>query len=98
MVGGVLRDVEAGLEVEDRLAVLDADDAAGGEAAAVTDAVDLVQDGDRRITRPEGVSMERMRGAMVILNRPRRRHERLAGDLTTENALTVLVRRAAAKE
>ena len=52
------------LEVEDRPAVLDGDDAAGGEAAAVADPVDLVEDRHRRVARAQEVGVERVHVAV----------------------------------
>ena len=50
--------VERCLQVEDRFAVLDGNDTAGGEAPTVANAVDLVEDGNRRITGPEEVGVQ----------------------------------------
>ena len=50
----------SGLQVEDRLAVLDGDDAAGGERLAVADAVDLVEDRHGRVARAQEVGVQRV--------------------------------------
>ena len=81
--------VEAGLEVEDDLAVLDGHDASGGEALAVADAVDLVQDRHGRVARPQEVGVQGVHRPGG--HRARRGHEGLAGDLAAEDPLAVLV-------
>ena len=83
--------VEAGLEVEDRPTVLDRHDTAGREAAAVADAIDLVQDRQGRVARAQEVGVERMHQAGVLVDRAGRSDERLPGHLATEHALAVLV-------
>jgi hypothetical protein len=88
----VLGDLEAGLQVEDGLAVLDGDDAPRGERPAVADAVDLVEDGHGGVARAQEVRVQRVHHPPQ-LDRPRRRHEGLARHLPTEHALAVLVRR-----
>ena len=77
--------------------MLDPDDPAGGEALAVTDAVDLVDDRDRRIAGPQEVGVQRVHRP-VGLDRAARGHERLARDLPTEHPLAILLGRDAAKE
>ncbi len=83
--------VEAGLEVEDRPTVLDRHDTAGREAAAVADAIDLVQDRQGRVARAQEVGVERMHQAGVLVDRAGRSDERLPGHLAAEHALAVLV-------
>ena len=48
-------------EREDHLAVLDRLAAAGSEAAPVAQAVDLIDDGHRRVAAEQEIGMERMR-------------------------------------
>ena len=93
-----LGDVEAGLQVEDRPAVLDGDDPAGGEAAPVADPVDLVQDRHRRVAGAQEVGVQRVDEAVRLVDRAGRGDERLAGDLAAEHPLAVLVGRAAAED
>lgn len=50
--------MEAGLQVEDGLAVLNGDDATSGEAFAVADAVDVVQNGGSRVARTQEVGVQ----------------------------------------
>ena len=83
--------VEAGLQVEDRLAVLDGHHAAGGEALAVADSVDLVEDGDGGVARAQEVRVQRVHETVRLVDGPCRRDERLAGDLAAEHPLAVLV-------
>ncbi len=61
--------VERRREVEDRLAVLNGLDPAGGERLAVANPVDLVDDRNLWIARPEEVGVQRVDGA--ALHRPR---------------------------
>ena len=84
--------LEARLQVEDGLAVLDGHDASGGERAAVADAVDLVEDRHVGIAGPQEVGVERVDGAPG-LHGAGRRHERLAGHLAAEHPLALLVGR-----
>jgi hypothetical protein len=58
MVGTPLVDVERRRQVEDGPTVLDGDHAPGGERSTVADAVDLVEDGDARVARPEEVGVQ----------------------------------------
>ncbi len=89
--------VEAGLQVEDRLAVLDRDDTSRGEAAAVADPVDLVHDRHERVARPEEVGVQRV-DEPLRFDGACRRHQRLTGDLTAEHPLALLLRRRNAAE
>ena len=91
-------DVEAGLQVEDRPAVLDGDDAAGGEAAAVADPVDLVEDRHRRVAGAQEVGVQRVDQAARLVDRAGRGDQRLPGHLAAEHPLAVLVGRAAAED
>ena len=90
--------MEAGLQVEDRLAVLDRDDAAGGEAAAVAQPVDVVEDRRFRVAGTKEVGVQRVHEAERVLDRSGGRDEGLAGDLTAEHALAVLLRRHASEQ
>ena len=76
--------------MEDRLAVLDRDDAARGEAAAVADAVDLVDDRDARIAGPQEVGVQRVREP--AFDGAARGHQRLSRHLAAEDALALLLR------
>ncbi len=92
-----LHDLERRGQVEDRPAVLDPDHAPGGEALPVPDAVDLVDDRDRRVTGTQEVGVQRVHRA-VGLHGAARRDQRLARDLPPEHPLAVLLGRDAAKE
>ncbi len=81
--------VEARLHVVDRPAVLDRDDSPRGETAPVADAVDLVEDGGRGVTRSQEVGVQRVDA--TAFDGASRRHERLGGDLTPEGALALLL-------
>ena len=90
--------VEAGLEVEDRAAVLDRDDPAGGEAASVADPVDVVENRDERVAGAQEVGVQRVHQPTGIVDRARRRDEGLTGNLAAEHALAVLVGGTTAEE
>ncbi len=80
MLEPVLLQMVGGRHGEDRVAVLDRDHAPGGEAPAVADAVDLVDDRDRRVAGPSG----NRRAANAARGRPRRaggRDQRLTDHL-----------------
>ena len=98
MVEPRLGAVEAGLQVEDRPAVLDGHHPPGGEALAVTDAIDLVEDRYGRIAGAEEVGMERVHGSARVVDRPGGRHQRLPGHLASEHPLPVLVGGQAAED
>jgi hypothetical protein len=70
--------------VEDRLAVLLCHDSPGGERATVPDAVDVVEDGDRRVARAQEVPVKRVRDAP--LDRAAGRDEGLCGDQASKDA------------
>jgi hypothetical protein len=91
----VLDHLEGRRHVEDRLAVLAGHDPARRERAAVADAVDLVQDGRRRVPGPQEVGVQRVDGPLRR-HGPHRGDERLAGDLPAEDALLGGLRGAAA--
>ena len=81
------------------MAVLDRDHAAGGEALAVADAVDLVDDRHLRVAGEQEIGVQRMRRALRhALDGAASRDQRLADDLAAEHALPAALRRAAAKE
>ena len=92
MVSTVFVNVKAGLQIEDRLAVLDGNDAPCREAAAIADSVDLVQDRHQRVTRPQKVGVQRMHLSAWIIDGARRGDQRLTGNLAAENPLTAFVR------
>ena len=85
VVEPVLVHVEARLQVEDRLAVLDRDDASGGERLAVADAVDLVE--DRRVSGRRVAGSTRGASGRSAAARPRDRGRQC------ERQRRVLVRR-----
>ena len=80
-----LGDVERRRQVEDRLAVLDRDHTPRREAAAVADAVDVVDDRHPRVARPQEVGVQRVHVAVV--DGPSRRDQRLPRDLPAEHPL-----------
>ena len=69
--------------------MLDRDDAARREAAAVTESVDVVDDRYARIAGSQEVRVERVHEP--VLHGATRSDQRLSGDLTAEHALAVLV-------
>ena len=72
------------------------DHAPGGEALAVADAVDLVDDRHLRIAREEEIGVQRM--GSRALDRAGGRDQRLADHLAAEHALPADLRAAAAKQ
>ena len=94
----LLGGVEAGLQVEDGLTVLDGHDATRGEALAVADAVDVVEDRGHRIAGTQEVGVQRVNPTVAVIDGPRGRHQRLSGDLSAEDALTVLLGRSSAED
>ena len=89
-------DLERRAHREDRAAVLDGVHVARGEALAVANAVDLVDDRCRRITGSQEVRVQRVHEARRavagrVIDRAGRGDERLACDLATEHALALLV-------
>src|SRR5204863_5588954 len=84
-------------QCEDRLAVLDADDAARGKALAIADAVDLVDDRDRRIAGPQEIAVQRVDMAVAV-DRAGCRDQGLADDEAAEDALPADLRARAAVE
>ena len=77
--------VEGGCHGEDRLPVLDRHHAAGGKAAAVADAVDIVDDRHRGIAGAQEIAVQGMGGAAI--DRAAGRDQRLTDHLPTEHAL-----------
>src|SRR5215831_3187162 len=67
---------------QEHLAALDGLHPARGEALAVADPVDLVDDGAAHVARPQEVSVQRVRPA--ALDRPARGDQRLPDDLSSE--------------
>jgi hypothetical protein len=92
-----LLDLEARRHVEDRLAVLDGDDAPRGERPPVADAIHLVEDRQLGIAGPQEIGVERV-DSPVGLDRACRGHQRLAGHLPAEDPLVVFVRRDAPED
>ena len=80
VLGPRLEDVERRREVEDRLAVLDRHDPSRREAAAIADAIDVVD--DRHSDHPIAGST-RMR-VQSVFDRTAGRDQRLTGDLSSE--------------
>src|SRR5208282_3319627 len=94
-----LRDVERHRHGEDRAAVLDRDHAPRGEALAVADAVDLIDNGHFGIAAEQEIGVQRMRRpGRHVLDRAAGRDQRLADDLPAEHPLPARLRRAAAKK
>jgi len=85
--------VEAGLQVEDGLAVLNGDDTARREAFAVADAVDVVQDRGSRVAWTQEVGVKRMHTAVAVINRAGGGNESLTGYLATEDTLAIFLGR-----
>ena len=92
-----LRLVERAAHREDRPAVLDRLDAARGEAAAVADALDIVNDGPRGIAGQQEIAVQRVHRAAGIYG-ARRCHQRLPQHLAAEDALPAFVAAGAAEQ
>src|SRR6185312_12721334 len=88
--------VERDQHRKDWMAVLARRDAAGGEALAVTDAVDVINDRNLGIARQQEISMHRVR--RPVLDRAHGGNQRLADHLPAEHALPADLRRAAAEQ
>jgi hypothetical protein len=89
--------MEAGLQVEDGLAVLNRDNASGREAFAVSDAVDVVQDGGSRVAWTQEVCVQRVHATVTVVDGAGGSHEGLAGDLAAKDSLTIFLRRTASE-
>jgi hypothetical protein len=91
--------VERDRHGEDRVPVLDRDDAPGGEALAVADAVDLVDDRYLGVAGQQEIRVQRVRRAAAdVRHRPAGGDQRLADHLTAEHALPADLRRAATEQ
>ena len=77
--------LEGGGHVEDRLAALHRDDAAGGEAATLEVAHDAVDDRQRLVAGAHEIGVERVRGP-ALADRAHRRDQRLRDHLAAEHA------------
>src|SRR5581483_11131808 len=82
---------------KDRVTVLARGDVAGGEALAVADAVDVVDDRNFRIARQQEIGVHGMRRPAGI-DGAHGGDQRLADDLAAEHALPARLRRAAAEQ
>ena len=93
MMDSALVGLERRRHRKDGLPVLDRVDPPGGERAAVAEALDDEYRGRLGISGPQEVAVQ---GVHLILgiDRSYRRHQRLAGDVTTERALPVARLRA----
>ena len=88
--------VERDRHREDRLPVLDRDHAPRGEAPAVADAVDVVEDRHLGIARQQKLRVHRVR--RPALDRAARGDQRLADHLAAEHALPADLGAAAAEQ
>ena len=89
-------DLKRGGEVENLFAMLDGNNAARGEGAAIARMVDLIDDRDVRVAGANEIGMHGM--ADTVFNRLIGGHHRLSDHLPAENALRGFVRRYAAKQ
>jgi len=83
---------------EYRLAVLDRDDAAGGETLAVADAIDLIDDRHLGISRQQEISVQGVRRPAGNVGGAAGRNQRLPDHLSAEHALPAHLRRASAEQ
>ena len=95
MQAGFLRVIGGGHR-EDRLALLDRQDAPRGETAPVADAFDFVDDGNGRVATEQEIAMQRMRPAP--LHRAIRRDQGLRDHLPAINAFPAHERGMPAEE
>ena len=96
MLEALLGHLERRRHVEDRLAVLDRDDAAVAEALAVARELDLVDDRRIDVARHEEVRVQRVH--VAILDGVARGRQRLAEHLAAEHARAAQVAALAAKD
>jgi hypothetical protein len=82
--------VERRRQGEDRASMLDGDNPAGGEGAAVANAVDCVDNRNGGIAGAQEIRMQGVDRALFGYRSPGR-DESLTGDLTSEYALQVLI-------
>ena len=90
--------MEAGLQIEDGLTVLDGHHAASGETAPVANAVDLVEDRRGRVAGAQEVSVQRVDPSVLVVDRARGRDQRLAGHLAAEHPDALFVGRRATED
>ena len=83
---------------EDRFAMLDRDHPPGGEALAVANAIDLVDDRHLGVAAEQEVGVQRMRRPAAGVERAAGCHQRLAYHLATEHPLAPDLGRAAAEQ
>jgi hypothetical protein len=91
MVESCLWRMKTCLQVEDDFAVLDGDHSSCGEALSVTQSIDLVQDGHRRVAGPEEIRMQGVHITSHLVDGPRGSNQCLTGNLAAEHALAILV-------
>jgi len=84
-----LINVEGRLHVKDCSTVLDGNDPPGGEALAVTNAVDFIEDWDIRVAGAKEVRVQRV--DVSVVNRSARCNESLGQDLATKDPLALFV-------
>jgi len=82
-----LINVEGRLHVEDCSTVLDGNDPSRGEALAVTNAVDFIEDWDIRVAGAKEVRVQRV--DVSVVNRSARCNESLGQDLATKDPLAL---------
>ncbi len=93
----LLRMMEGGGEIEDRLALLDRGDPARGEGPPVAHPLHLVHDRHPGDAGAQEVRVQRVDRAVALHGAPRG-HQRLAGDLPAEDPLEGLLRAGAAED
>ena len=78
--------------------MLDRDHPARREAAAIPNAVDLINDGNLGVARQKKIGVQRVREPFLIVNRTVCRNESLADDLPPKDALPPILRTAATEQ
>jgi hypothetical protein len=98
MIGARFNGMKRSLQVENNLAMLNGNDAAGGETTAIAKAVYLIQNGFARVAWAQEVCMKRMNLAVGLVDRAGGCNKGLTSNLTTKHSLAIFVGRFTAKD
>jgi hypothetical protein len=81
--------MEGRLHVEDRPTVLDGNDSSGGEALAIANAINLIEDGHIGVARAKEVGVQRV--DVSVVNSAASSNEGLGQNLSTKHPLTLFL-------